>query len=418
MIRNKKVWSCIGAAFVLALMMFVKLDEAYAASPVEVVGDVTPFKQVENGETYIHMANFDLVLGEVTTDSDKTQIEAASILDNLVLGENVLDMRIYTDDKGNKEVAFIDAEGIINENSNLTVEGNKAAIPTVYATLGRDYVLNAPEGTDGDYGFKWVQLFNYKGRETVYVGEEEEEVELNMDKYQAYVYESYTGADFDLPKFSKIDESICICFTVDEKGRLSQIAGMYNVVASDEIKVANLKEVKVSARGTYAIKLSWEEADCANGYRLYMRQNNTWKIVANISGTEFVFSGLKAGTSYIFAVRPFYSIPQIDTAWASAATTVTTFTKPLKPAKVVVGKAGRTAINLKWTKSTGATGYVIYKQVGKSWVRVKTVKASTCTIGGLKRNTSYKFAVRPYKIVGGKVDYAVSYTPVNARTLK
>ena len=140
--------------------------------------------------------------------------------------------------------------------------------------------------------------------------------------------------------------------------------------------------------------------------------------IADISSREFVFKGLSAGTSYVFAVRPFYNIPNMNTTFASKATTITTFTKPLRPTKVVASKRAYTAIKISWTKSAGATGYALYKQVGGRWVRVKNVATNSYTFTGLKRNTTYKFAVRPYKIAGGKVDYAASYTPITTKTLR
>ena len=199
--------------------------------------------------------------------------------------KNVLDMRIYTDDKGDKEVVFTDSEGIIHEKSNLEVKDNKAVIPVVKAVIGQDIVINAPKGIDSEYGFKWVQLFNGKGTQTITIGEEE--VDLNMDKYQAYVYDSYTTASFEMPEFGKIDECITICYTVDAKGRLSQIVGMYNVVASADAVVDNLKEIKTVVRGTYSLKIGWDKPNCANGYRIYMRKNGTWKYIADITSREF-----------------------------------------------------------------------------------------------------------------------------------
>ena len=67
-----------------------------------------------------------------------------------------------------------------------------------------------------------------------------------------------------------------------------------------------------------------------------------------------------------------------------------------------------------WKKTTGATSYNVYKVVGKKWVKVATVKGTSYTFKGLKKNTTYKFAVKAYK--SGVA--AASYPTVSARTAK
>ena len=91
----------------------------------------------------------------------------------------------------------------------------------------------------------------------------------------------------------------------------------------------------------------------------------------------------------------------------------------LKVKGLKVSSKTKTSVTLKWNKVSNADGYRIYKYNSskKKYVEVKTVKASTLkyTIKSLKKNTSYKFAVKAYKKINGKT-YWSSYTTIKVKT--
>ena len=51
MMKNKRLWLSVFLLCTFCLVMVVKLDDSYAASKVEFTGDITPLKQVQDGET-------------------------------------------------------------------------------------------------------------------------------------------------------------------------------------------------------------------------------------------------------------------------------------------------------------------------------------------------------------------------------
>ena len=181
--------------------------------------------------------------------------------------------------------------------------------------------------------------------------------------------------------------------------------------------VANLTELKTQTRGTYAINISWNKANNATGYVVYKAVAGSWQRVGVTAKTNYTIGNLQAGTSYAFAVKP-YANYYGTIIYASTHKSVSSFTKPLKSAKMVNVLSGYTAIKTSWTKSAGATGYAVYKVVGNQYVRVANVTTNSYTFGGLKRNTAYKFAVRPYKILGGQVAYSDAITTLTTRTKK
>lgn len=57
-----------------------------------------------------------------------------------------------------------------------------------------------------------------------------------------------------------------------------------------------------------------------------------------------------------------------------------------------------TTVTLKWSRSKGADGYLVYRydSAQKKYVKIAAVKARSYKATGLKADTTYKFAVRSY----------------------
>ena len=76
------------------------------------------------------------------------------------------------------------------------------------------------------------------------------------------------------------------------------------------------------------------------------------------------------------------------------------------------------AIKIAWKAVPGATGYRVfqYDTKTKKYVTLKTTTGTSYTVTKLKSGTSYKFAVRAYTIVNGKVYWAAGYKTITATT--
>ena len=68
------------------------------------------------------------------------------------------------------------------------------------------------------------------------------------------------------------------------------------------------------------------------------------------------------------------------------------------------------SVKLTWKKQKNVTGYLIYSNVGssKKYRYVKATKKTSIVIKNLKKNTSYRFKVRAYKDVSGRLSGACS----------
>ncbi|MGN1442382.1 MAG: fibronectin type III domain-containing protein, partial [Acutalibacteraceae bacterium] len=80
--------------------------------------------------------------------------------------------------------------------------------------------------------------------------------------------------------------------------------------------------------------------------------------------------------------------------------------------------ASSSAIKIAWKAVPGATGYrvYLYNTSTKKYTALKTTTATSYTATNLKSGTSYKFAVKAYTTVNGKVYWSSEYQTVTATT--
>lgn len=82
-----------------------------------------------------------------------------------------------------------------------------------------------------------------------------------------------------------------------------------------------------------------------------------------------------------------------------------------KPDLKSVSKSGTSNIKLTWSKTKGASGYEVYRLNGKTWKKISTIKSTSFTDKGLKKNVTYQYKIRAYQTVNGKKVYS-SYSSV------
>ena len=86
-----------------------------------------------------------------------------------------------------------------------------------------------------------------------------------------------------------------------------------------------------------------------------------------------------------------------------------------------IKKAGAGSVFIRWSKTTAANGYEIYRAELKNgkYTKIKTVKggAIKCTLTGVKKNKIYYYKVKAYRIINGKKYYS-NTASIKAFTLK
>lgn len=167
------------------------------------------------------------------------------------------------------------------------------------------------------------------------------------------------------------------------------------------------------------VTLSWSKSSGATGYRVFQRVNGKWKTLKNTTATSFKVTGLKAGTEYTFAVRP-YIDADYGRIWASKYCKINTATKPVAPTvKLASTKTGRATIA--WSDVSGETGYQVRYSTKENsgYKTIASCDADTAKVykTGLTSGKIYYFKVRAYKTVNGKKIYG-TYSAVKSVKIK
>lgn len=175
------------------------------------------------------------------------------------------------------------------------------------------------------------------------------------------------------------------------------------------------------------------EIETAQGYRFKNKTAQTIEVPASISrtfGSSSFNIGAKGKTALSYkssntSIAIVSSTGQVtfknpgtatitvtaeETNAFFAGTAKVTVKSTLKTPSLTAKKASRTSIKLSWTKTSGASGYQIYKYSPskKRYIKAATKKATVCatTNRGLKRHRKHYYKIRAYRVVNGKYVYS------------
>ena len=176
------------------------------------------------------------------------------------------------------------------------------------------------------------------------------------------------------------------------------------------VKPVQVKKVKVKVKSESALIVSWGKVKDADGYEVYRRENNAWVKVKTTTKTSYTNSKLTASTKYTYKVRA-YKVVNGKKVYGAYSTKVTGLTKPSKVTSIKVRLNSKNQAVVTWKKPTNISGYELYVknsktnkyQLLKRITRSSSSQFTKCTI---KKNTTYTFKIRTYRIVDGKRVYS------------
>ena len=194
--------------------------------------------------------------------------------------------------------------------------------------------------------------------------------------------------------------------------------GISAEISSGPEAVTGIKE----SSNFYAIKLTWDKGDSADGYRVYIRKSDgTFKILTTTTKTSYTVTGLSGGTKYTFAFKAYRKV-DAKTIWGKTVKK-TAETSSAKPSSFSA-KEGTYEVTLSWREVKGAKGYKVYRYDSKKkkYITVATVKENSYTVENLSSGTTYKFAVKAYaekdkKTYYGEAVYLTVTTKLKKPTL-
>lgn len=174
-------------------------------------------------------------------------------------------------------------------------------------------------------------------------------------------------------------------------------------------KPAKVSGLTVETATSTSVNLSWNKVVRATGYQIYRLNKKTGKYerIKSIKGNkifDYTDTGLSGGTEYTYKVRAYLSYGESN-YYGTCSTVVSGITKPAK-VKGLSLTTKSSAITLKWTKQSSATGYQIYRLNSKTgkYEKIATLKGAsgvTYKDTKLKKGTTYTYKVRAYKSYGG-----------------
>ena len=146
---------------------------------------------------------------------------------------------------------------------------------------------------------------------------------------------------------------------------------------------------------TAGVQVKWSNVTGATGYIVYRKtEKGSWSRIADIksgSTVSYTDKTAKSGTTYTYTVRAYSGSTMGD--WSSTKTA-----KRLADPTVSSASNVTAGVQVKWSKVTGATGYIIYRKTGTgSWSRLATIKSGTTTSytdKSAKSGTNYSYTVR------------------------
>lgn len=226
---------------------------------------------------------------------------------------------------------------------------------------GTDYTVEIPTKEEsakaGKHTYTVTFMGNYEGEEEVSykvlpgktskISSEKKQTEIKLSwkavkgatGYRVYVYNTKTKKYNIVTKYVKGKTSYTVkdlkantSYKFAVKAYTKVDGELFWAEESTKVTVKTLvgKTSKITAApAATSVKLSWKKVSGADGYRVYVYNAKTksYKILEkNVTGTSYTVKGLKAGTSYKFAVKAYDTVSK-KTVWSNQYTTVNVTTK-------------------------------------------------------------------------------------------
>ena len=164
--------------------------------------------------------------------------------------------------------------------------------------------------------------------------------------------------------------------------------------AAKQVTIARLKLAKVtvkSAQQAGAIKITWNKASGASGYKIYRRTaKGRYVCIKTVKSgtTSYVDKTVKSGNRYYYCVKAYNG--NVLSGYTEASILYI-------KAPVVTVKKSAQGVKLSWKKSAGAKKYIVYRKTPTGKYRaVKTVTAKTLswTDKTAKKGQTYYYIVK------------------------
>lgn len=188
------------------------------------------------------------------------------------------------------------------------------------------------------------------------------------------------------------------------------------------VEAATLKAPKTLTvkQGKNNITINWSRVPGAKGYVVYRKNSPSqgWKRLKVVKAPtlKYLDKNIASGKNYYYTVRP-YTNKSGKNSYGSYNKSGRN-TVYLKEPKVTATKSHK-SVTLKWNKTTGASGYEVYRKSGNSgYSKLDATTALSYTDKNVKPSTKYTYAVRAYKKSGKTTFRSLYYDGANLVDVK
>lgn len=193
-----------------------------------------------------------------------------------------------------------------------------------------------------------------------------------------------------------------------------KVYSAYTNIIKQKAQVATAKMTSAKRASYNSIKLTWGKVSGASGYGIYRStsEKGTYTRIGTVKGgSNLTYTDTKCscGVTYYYKVAA-YRTSGVKNYYGSKSSSISAKTTPRKVSFTTDTMSGEIQATLSWEKSSGATGYTIYRSTSKNagYKAVKHIKKATTLKWkntGLKEEQVYYYKVRPYVLRNGEKIY-------------
>lgn len=190
------------------------------------------------------------------------------------------------------------------------------------------------------------------------------------------------------------------------------VYGDYSKVVSQKLQVGTTSVTKVSSASYNSLKITWKKVSGVSGYVVYRSdsQNGKYTKIATVkSGTSYTDKKRSCGKTYYYKVQGYRTVSRKN-YYGNSSGAKSGFTVPNKINFNSQTSYASTKTVLRWNKSTGASGYEIWRSSKEKsgYTLLKTLTKSDTTKYTDQKLSSkqvYYYKIRPYRTVNSKKVY-------------
>ncbi len=166
----------------------------------------------------------------------------------------------------------------------------------------------------------------------------------------------------------------------------------YSGVFTRFLSAPKLKAIKNTGN---AINVTWSKTAGAKHYNIYKKTGNSnWEYIGKTTSTAFNDKNVKSGKTYSYTVKAVYG--NYYSGHSITGLTIKRLTAP----KLVSVSSSKTGITFKWSKTSYASGYIIYRKEGNgSFSRLATIKSPdklSFVDKTAKKGVTYTYTVKAF----------------------